>query len=99
MGNHGYADYIRRRHLKEKKAKEADEWQPMREEIRKRREAMKYSSVEKSRFDRYVCAVASGEYSRHPDLVQGSEIIAMNALLLMLAADKRWEEYTKGETP
>lgn len=50
----------------------------------------------KARYDRYVCAVASGEYSRHPDMVQGSEVIAMNALLLMLAADKRWEEYTKG---
>jgi hypothetical protein len=55
---------------------------------------MDNNSEAKSRYDRYVCAVASGSYVRHPDLLPSSEEIAMNALLLMLAADKRWEEHT-----
>ena len=49
----------------------------------------------KARYDRYVCAVASGCLSDNHDCtsVDGMAEIALN---IMLAADKRWEEYTKG---
>jgi len=50
----------------------------------------------KSRYDRYVCAVASGNSTRHPDLMMDVAEISEWAIQLMLAADKRWEEYTKG---
>jgi len=50
----------------------------------------------KSRFDRYVCAVASGNSTRHPDLMMDVAEISEWAIQLMLAADKRWEEYMKG---
>jgi hypothetical protein len=51
---------------------------------------MKAEQDHKARYDRYVCAVASGH------VFESSEGIAERALSLMLAADKRWEEYTKG---
>lgn len=49
----------------------------------------------KARFDRFVCAVAQADV--HGDLSEDD--IAEQALNIMLAADKRWEEYaatTKG---
>jgi len=98
MGNHGYADFIRRRHLKQSKAKQLNECEPLREWLGNRRESINHSYA-KSRFDRYVCAVASGNSTRHPDLMMDVAEISEWAIQLMLAADKRWEEYTKGETP
>ncbi len=50
----------------------------------------------KARYDRYVCAALSGNTVRHPDLRMDAEEIANKAMDAMLAADKRWEEYTKG---
>lgn len=48
----------------------------------------------KARYDRYVCAVAQSDV--HGALSEGD--IAEQALNIMLAADKRWEEYTKQQT-
>jgi hypothetical protein len=53
----------------------------------------------KSRYDRYVCAALSGNTVRHPDLRMDAEEIANKAMDAMLAADKRWEQYTNGDTP
>ena len=57
-----------------------------------------HKSEDKARFDRYVCAVISGILS-NGRVVPDTYLIAEDALQQMLAADKRWEEYTKGETP
>ena len=46
----------------------------------------------KSRYDRYVCAVIAS----HPDPDMAVNEVAEWAIQLMLAADKRWSEYTKG---
>jgi hypothetical protein len=53
---------------------------------------MQRNEEAKARFDRFVCAVAQADV--HGDLSEDE--IAEQGLNLMLAADKRWEEYVKG---
>jgi hypothetical protein len=50
------------------------------------------NQLAKARYDRYVCAVIAS----HPDPDMAVNEVAEWAIQLMLAADKRWEEYTKG---
>lgn len=58
-----------------------------------------YRAEAKARYDRFVCAVASAYYSANDlDNVPSQRAMATEAMMLMLAADKRWEEYVKGGT-